>query len=95
MLANSSTNEEAAILVPTIDNFTLCRTKGKLGTNAMKRVAAAAHLPTPRLFEPAGRPDDRPDYCLVCSFLVQTPGTRFLQFHRARSSDNCKHCIEL
>ena len=27
--------------------------KGKLGANAMKRVAAGAHLPTPWLFEPA------------------------------------------
>ena len=39
--------------------------KGKLGTYAMKRVAAGAHLPTPRLLEPAKRPDDRADYCLV------------------------------
>ena len=36
--------------------------KEKLGTNAMKRVAAGAHLPTPWLFEPAKRPDDRADY---------------------------------
>ena len=43
--------------------------KGKLGTYAMKRVAAGAHLPTPWLFEPAKRPDDRADYCLDCSFL--------------------------
>ena len=27
--------------------------EGKLGANAMKRVAAGAHLPTPWLFEPA------------------------------------------
>ena len=45
--------------------------KGKLGANAMKRVAAGAHLPTPWLFEPAKRPDDRADYCLDCSFLPQ------------------------
>ena len=32
--------------------------KGKLGTNAMERVSAGAHLPTPWLFEPAKRPDD-------------------------------------
>ena len=38
--------------------------KGKLGTNAMKRVAAGAHLPRSWLFEPAKRPDDRADYCL-------------------------------
>ena len=37
----------------------------------MKRVAAGAHLPTPWLFEPAKRPDDRADYCLDCSFLPQ------------------------
>ena len=43
--------------------------KRKLGTYAMKRVAAGAHLPTPWLFEPAKRPDDRADYCLDCSFL--------------------------
>ena len=30
----------------------------------MKRVAAGALLPTPWLFEPAKRPDDRADYCL-------------------------------
>ena len=28
----------------------------------MKRVAAGAHLPTPWLFEPVKRPDDRADY---------------------------------
>ena len=43
--------------------------KGKLGANAVKRVAADAHLPTPWLFEPAKRPDDRADCCLDCSFL--------------------------
>ena len=45
--------------------------KGKLRANSMKRVAAGAHLPTPWLFEPAKRPDDRADYCLDCSFLPQ------------------------
>ena len=45
--------------------------EGKLGTNAIKRVAAGAHLPTPWLFEPAKCPDDRADYCLDCSFLPQ------------------------
>ena len=45
--------------------------KGKLGTYAMKRVAAGAHLPTAWLFEPAKRPDARADYCLDCSFLTQ------------------------
>ena len=41
----------------------------KLGTHIIKRVAAGAHLPTPWLFEPTKRPDDRADYCLDCSFL--------------------------
>ena len=45
--------------------------KENLGANAVKRVAAAAHLPTPWLFEPAKRADDRADYCLHCSFLHQ------------------------
>ena len=54
------------------------RKKGKFGTYAMKRVAAGAHLPTLRLFQPAKRSDDRADYCLDCSFLlVQSPCTRF------------------
>ena len=38
--------------------------EGKLGAYAIKRVAAGAHLPTPWLFEPAKRPDDRANYCL-------------------------------
>ena len=42
------------------------KSKGKLGANAMKRVAAGDHFPIPWLgiFEPAKRPDDRVDYCL-------------------------------
>ena len=44
---------------------------GVMAANAMKRVAAGAHLPTPWLFEPARRPGDRADYCLDCSFLPQ------------------------
>ena len=35
--------------------------KGNFVTNAMKRVAAGAHLPAPWLFEPAKRPGDRAD----------------------------------
>ena len=38
--------------------------KENLAAYAMKRVAAGAHLPTPWLFEPAKRPDDKADYCL-------------------------------
>ena len=45
--------------------------EGKMGANTMKRVAARAHLPTPLLFEPAKRPDDRADLCQDCSFLPQ------------------------
>ena len=43
--------------------------EGKLGAYAMQRVAAGAHLPTPRLFEPAQRLDDKADYCVGCSYL--------------------------
>ena len=56
----------------------------------MKRVAAGAHLPTPLLFEPAKRPDDRGDYCLDCSFQwklqfpVEALGTRFYTWSGAR-----------
>ena len=38
------------------------RKKWKLGTYAMKRLAAGAHLPTPRFFESVKRPDDIADY---------------------------------
>ena len=37
--------------------------------NAMKRVAAGVHLPTPRLSEPAKCPEDGADLCLCCSSL--------------------------
>ena len=43
--------------------------EGESGVYAFKRVAAGAHLPTPWIYEPAKRPDDRADYCLDCSFL--------------------------
>ena len=43
--------------------------KGKLRANDMKHVATGAHLPTPWLFEPAKRPNDRTDHCLDSSFL--------------------------
>ena len=48
---------------------------GMLGANAMNRVAAGAHHPTPWIFEPVKRPDDSADYCLDCSFLPQCKGT--------------------
>ena len=38
--------------------------EAKLGANDKKCVAAGVHLPTPWLFVPAKRPDDRADYCL-------------------------------
>ena len=44
--------------------------KMKLRAYAMNYVAAGAHLPTPWLFEPAERPVDRADYCLVyCEWM--------------------------
>ena len=46
----------------------------------MRRVAAGAHLPTPWLFEPAKRPDDRADYCLDCSFSP-SESTRYSFLH--------------
>ena len=39
----------------------------KVGTNAIKRVAAL--FTTPWLFDRVKRPDDRGDYCLDCSFI--------------------------
>ena len=61
------------------------RKKSKVGAYDLKRLAAGAHLPTPRLFEPAERPVDRADYCLDCSFLppMQAPNTySFLHLSR-------------
>ena len=46
----------------------------------MKRVAAGAHLPTLRLFEPAEHPNDRADYCLDCSFRPSA-STRYSFLH--------------
>ena len=51
----------------------------KLGANAIKRVAAGAHLPTPRLFGSAKLPDDRADYCFVFVLEADLPRTGFLQ----------------
>ena len=52
--------------------------KEMLGTYAMNRVAASAHLPTSWLFEPAKRPDDRADYCpWRDSEKLYYPETRF------------------
>ena len=52
--------------------------RGKLGANAMKRVAAGAHLPTPWLLEPVKRPDES-RLLLGLQFPppVEAPGTRF------------------
>ena len=52
--------------------------EGKLGANAIERVAAGAHLPAPWLFEPAKRPDDRADWTAVSSPSGST-GYSFLQ----------------
>ena len=46
----------------------------------MERVAAGTHFPTPWLFEPAKRSEDKTDYCLGSSTflpLLQASGTRF------------------
>ena len=51
-------------LVTMVSDLRKGKEKGKLGTYAMKRAAEGAHLPTPWLFEPPKRPDDRADYCL-------------------------------
>ena len=49
----------------------------------MKRVAAGAHLPTPWLFEPAKRPDDRADNFLDCNLSVDlTVSSRGCQLPR-------------
>ena len=50
--------------------------KRKVGTKAMKRIAAGADLPTPWLFEPAKRPDDRADYCTTAWIAVSSPSAR-------------------
>ena len=50
--------------------------KRKKAANAIKCVAAGAHLPAHWLYEPAKYADDTFDYCLGCSFfLVRTLGT--------------------
>ena len=51
-------------LVTMVSDLRKGKEKGKLGAYAMKRAAEGAHLPTPWLFEPPKRPDDRADYCL-------------------------------
>ena len=53
------------------------RKEGKLGAYALKRVAAGAPLPTPWLFEPAKRPDDRAGFCLNRSVLHYSANTRY------------------
>ena len=52
--------------------------KKDVGIRSMERVAAGDYLPTPFLFEPPKRPDDRADYYIGCNFpRVRAPGTRF------------------
>ena len=49
------------------------RKKRKVGANAMKRVAAGAHLPTSWLFEPAKRPiEPTTAWTAVSSLSVST-----------------------
>ena len=57
--------------------FSTGKEKINLGTYAMKRAAAAAHLPTLYLFEPAIRPNDRADYRLSRSYLTPGANTRY------------------
>ena len=49
----------------------------KMGTHAMKRVAAGASLPISWLFEPAIRPENRADYCLdYCTSFYRVSNTK-------------------
>ena len=57
LMVEAVTGARAGMLVAAL--VVTGRKKGKLGANAMKRVIAGAHLPTPWLFEPAKRPDTR------------------------------------
>ena len=43
----------------------------KVGGKRYETRSRGPRLPTPWLFEPAERPDNRADYCLDCSFLPQ------------------------
>ena len=56
--------------------------KGKLETNAMKRVAAGAHPSTPWLFEPAKRPDEQTTACAAVSSLSASTRYSFLKLSR-------------
>ena len=69
--------------------------KGKLRANAMKRVAAGAHLPTPWLFEPVKRPDDRVDYCLdIRRWSRLLPGHQTVESTTAwTSGDRVDYCL--
>ena len=53
--------------------------KRKFGAYTMKRVAAGVHLPTPWVFEPVKRPDDRVDYCLVGNAIIRMEEPIILQ----------------
>ena len=61
--------------------------KRELGANAMERVAPDAHFPTPWLFEPVNRPDDKADYSLdwfPLRFYVQVLYVFTLEWSGAR-----------
>ena len=73
--------------------------EGKNGSwwaNAMKRVAAGAHLPTPWIFEPAKHPDDRADNCLNCSFsMVHNSTTSRTKIRPLSMKGKTTECSEL
>ena len=68
--------------------------KGKLGANAMKHVAAGAHLPTPWFFEPAKRPDDHQEATIGTSACRRRIGHLEIEFVRPLS-DTVAHCSQL
>ena len=51
-------HEQKLTMGQIISHLVIFGEEGKLGSNAMERVAAGAQLPTPWLFEPENRPDD-------------------------------------
>ena len=56
----------------------------------MKRAAVGAHLPTPWLFEPANRPDDRADYCLEGKIPPPSASTRYSFLHLSGENRDIK-----
>ena len=60
----------------------------------MERVAAGAHLPTPWLFEPAKRPDDKTNYCLN-SFSLGPLNSGGAGLEIAFQCRNCDRCFDI